>query len=119
MARVWHGWTRPADADQYENLLKTTIFPGIADQGIRGYRGIELLRRTVGEEVEFITIMWFESWDAVRSFAGEDPGAAYVPLAAREVLARYDERSSHYEVRDRRAYRGPGEGHALGEGEGG
>lgn len=104
VARIWHGWTRPADADRYEHLLKTTIFPGIAEKGIRGYLGIELLRRAAGEEVEFITIMWFESWEAVGRFAGEDPEAAYVPPVAREVLARYDERSSHYELKDRRAY---------------
>ena len=104
VARVWHGWTSPADADRYEELLRATIFPGIAEKGVQGYRGIELLRRAAGEEVEFITIMWFESWKAVQDFAGEDPEAAYVPPAAREVLARYDERSIHYEVRDRRAY---------------
>lgn len=104
IARVWHGWTTPENADAYERLLKDEIFPGIAEKGVEGYEGIRLLRRPGDDEVEFVTIMWFDSWDAVREFAGEDYGAAYVPPAAREVLARFDERSQHYEVRERIDY---------------
>ncbi|MBM4425492.1 MAG: hypothetical protein FJ030_19300 [Chloroflexi bacterium] len=65
---------------------------------IAGFKNIKLLRRQVNEGVEFITIMAFESLDAVREFAGEDYEAAVVPLKAREVLARFDERSRHYET---------------------
>jgi len=57
------------------------------------------LRREVGEEVEFVTIMWFESIDAVRTFAGEDYEAAVVPAKARALLSRFDARSQHYEVK--------------------
>jgi hypothetical protein len=57
-----------------------------------------------GEEVEFVTIMWFDSWDAVRQFAGEGYERAYVPPAAREVLARFDEHSQHYEIKERIEY---------------
>ena len=46
--------------------------------------------------------MWFDSLDAVRAFAGEDFEAAVVPAAARELLSRFDERSQHYEVREKR-----------------
>ncbi len=99
ISRIWHGWTTPANADAYESLLKSEIFQGIQDRRIAGYRGIHLLRRDVGEEVEFVTIMWFDSIDAVRTFAGDDYEAAVVPPKARELLARFDERSQHYEVR--------------------
>lgn len=102
IARLWHGWTSPENADAYELLLKTEIFPGVSAKGVQGYRGIELLRRPVGAEVEFVTMMWFDSWDAVKAFAGEDYEAAYVPAKAREVLARFDARSQHYEIRDSR-----------------
>jgi heme-degrading monooxygenase HmoA len=104
IGRIWHGWTKPDNADVYEKLLKTEIFPGIAAKGVQGYQGIQLLRRSLGEEVEFITIMWFESWEAVKQFAGEDFEHAYVPQKAREVLARYDERSQHYEIREKLDY---------------
>jgi heme-degrading monooxygenase HmoA len=98
ISRIWHGYTTPANADVYENLLKEEIFVGISSRHIRGYRGIELLRRAVGNEVEFITIMWFDSIDAVREFAGDDYELAVVPEKARKVLSRFDERSQHYEV---------------------
>jgi heme-degrading monooxygenase HmoA len=104
IARIWHGWTTLDNADAYENLLKTEIFPGIASKGVHGYRGIQLLRRPSGEEVEFLTVMWFDSWEAVKQFAGEDHERAYVPPKARAVLARFDERSQHYEVRETLEY---------------
>lgn len=98
ISRIWHGWTTPQNAEAYEALLKKEIFLGIQGREIEGYRGIHLLRRTVGDEVEFITIMWFDSIDAVRVFAGEDYEAAVVPPKARDLLSRFDERSQHYEV---------------------
>jgi len=104
IARLWHGWTTLANADIYENLLKTEIFPGIAAKEVDGYRGIRLLRRTSGEEIEFITMMLFDSWEAVKQFAGEDYERAYVPPKAREVLARFDEHSQHYEIRENIRY---------------
>jgi len=104
IGRVWHGWTTPGNADVYESLLKTQIFPGIAAKAVEGYRGIQLFRRPSGDEVEFMTIMWFESWEAVKQFAGEDHELAYVPPAARKVLARFDERASHYEIREKLDY---------------
>lgn len=102
--RIWHGWTRPEDADRYQRLLEDEIFPRIAEKEVEGYRGIELLRREVGDEVEFVTIMSFDSLEAVRSFAGEESDRAYVPPEAREVLARFDERARHYELREARVY---------------
>jgi heme-degrading monooxygenase HmoA len=99
ISRIWHGWTVPANADVYESLLKEEIFAGIKARKIPGYRGIQLLRRELENEVEFVTIMWFDSIEAVRIFAGEDYEVAVVPPKARAVLARFDARSQHYDVR--------------------
>ena len=105
IGRIWHGWTTSHDADEYESLLKEEIFSGIAEKKVSGYKGIQLFRRTLdNDEVEFITIMRFDSRDAVRQFAGEDYERAYVPAAAREVLSRFDERSQHYEIRESLEY---------------
>ena len=100
IARLWRGWTTPANADAYERLLQEEIFRGIAGRSIPGYRGIELFRRDDGDLVEFVTLMRFDSLDAVRAFAGQDYSAAVVPPAARALLVRFDARSAHYEVRD-------------------
>lgn len=104
IGRIWHGWTTPENADRYESLLKSEIFPGVEAKAVDGYRGIELFRRRLDDEVEFITIMRFESWDAVKAFAGDDYETAYIPPKDRDLLARFDARSAHYESRDRRTY---------------
>lgn len=98
IARIWHGWTTPANADAYERLLRTEIFPGILARKIAGFRDIQLLRRDDGEEVEFITIMNFASLDAVIAFAGPNYEEGVVPPKARAVLSRFDAVSQHYEI---------------------
>src|SRR3990172_8087624 len=100
ISRIWRGWTSRENADAYEELLRSEIFVVIAQRSIPGYRGIHLLRRDVDDGVEFVTIMWFDSLDAVRAFAGEDYEVAVVPPQARQLLSRFDERSQHYEVRE-------------------
>ncbi len=99
ISRIWHGYTTRENADSYENLLKEEIFVGIGERRISGYQGIQLFRRDIDDEVEFITVMWFDSLDAVRVFSGDDYEAAVVPEKARAVLKRFDARSQHYEVR--------------------
>ena len=102
IARIWHGWTRPEQADTYELLLRTEIFIGIVARHVPGFERIELFRRPLDSEVEFVTVMWFESLEAIKAFAGEDFEVAVVPPAARAVLSRFDARSQHYEVREQR-----------------
>lgn len=108
ICRIWHGWTTPATADAYEALLRGEIFRGIAERNLRGFHGIELLRRPSDMEVEFVTLMWFDSIDAVRGFAGADYEVAVVPPKARELLLRFDQRSAHYEIREGRENQAPG-----------
>jgi antibiotic biosynthesis monooxygenase (ABM) superfamily enzyme len=102
--RVWHGWTTPENANAYEELLKTYVFPSIEARKLAGYRSIELFRRASGDEVEFITVMTFDSLDAVKGFVGEDYEKVYVPEPARAILKRFDNRSQHYELLEARTY---------------
>jgi hypothetical protein len=99
ISRVWHGWTTHGNADAYEALLKSEIFTGIKNRQIAGCRGIHLFRRNLGKEVEFVTVMWFDSIEAVRAFAGKNYEVAVVPPKARALLSRFDARSQHYEVK--------------------
>ena len=98
ITRIWRGWTTPGSAAAYQRLLLEEIFPGIASRQLAGYRGISLGRRETGNEVEFVTIMWFDSLDSVRAFAGDSYEVAVVPAKARALLSRFDERSAHYET---------------------
>jgi antibiotic biosynthesis monooxygenase (ABM) superfamily enzyme len=96
--RLWRGWTTPENAAAYEAIVSKEVLPSIAARGVPGYLGGYLARRSVGDEVEFATILKFDSLDSVRAFAGDDYEAAYVPSKAREVLSRFDERSAHFET---------------------
>lgn len=96
IARVWHGYTRPEHADAYEAMLKPELLPGISK--VKGYKGSYLLRRNAGEEVEFITIILWQSLDPIRAVAGDDYETAVIPQERRKYLARYDARASHYEI---------------------
>jgi len=105
IARIWHGWTTPANASRYQALLETKVLPEIAAKGIVGYRGADVLRHVKdpdANEVEFITMLWFDELKNVQAFTGEDYEVAHVPAEARELLLRFDARSRHYDhVRDR------------------
>jgi heme-degrading monooxygenase HmoA len=100
ICRIWHGYTTDNNAETYENLLKEEIFVGIKNRNINGYRGIQLLRRQLDLETEFITIMWFDSLDSIKEFAGNDYEKAVVPDKAQKVLAHFDQKSQHYGVKE-------------------
>lgn len=96
IARIWHGFATKENAGKYEALLKPDVLPGL--DKVAGYRGSYLLRRDHGAEIEFITLMLWESIDAIRGVAGENYEVAIVPEERRKVLSRWDERAQHYEV---------------------
>ena len=94
--RVWRGYTSHENADAYERLLRTEILPGI--HRVSGYSGAWLLRRNKAEEVEFMTITMWDSWEAIEEFAGQGHTSAVVPDDARKLLSRFDEHSEHYDA---------------------
>ena len=96
IARLWHGWTLPENADPYEQLLKSEILPAISKKA--GCRGFYLFRQNAPEEVAFITVLLFDSLDAVREFAGPDYATAVIPPEPRKLLCRFDARAQHYDM---------------------
>lgn len=98
--RIWHGWASPDNADAYQRLVDEQIVPGIIDRDIPGLRHVDILRRRHDgdAEVEFATIMAFDTWAAVEAFAGPGGTTSYVPDEARRLLSRYDEHSQHYDL---------------------
>ena len=102
ICRLWRGWTTPEDADAYERIVRTEVIPDIEARRIRGFRHIDLMRRDLGDEIEFQTLMWFDDVDAIKAFTGDDYAVSHVPLEARAVLNSFDDRAAHYEVIDRR-----------------
>ncbi|MBS1545136.1 MAG: Dabb family protein [Bacteroidetes bacterium] len=99
VTRIWHGYTTPENADTYEAVLRNEGFPSIVAKKISGFRGIQLLRNNLPEETEFVTIMWFDSIEQVKYYAGENYQKAAVLDKVRKVLSRFDEYVKHYEMR--------------------
>lgn len=95
--RIWRGWTTPENAETYRRVLEEQVRPGIEAKKIPGYRSLELLSRDLDTEVEFMTIMTFDSIQNVIGLQGGDYQRAYVPDAAKAVLSRWDEICVHYE----------------------
>jgi len=103
--RIWHGWTSPENANIYQDLLHQEIFPGIEAKEMAGYCCVELFRRDHGDEVEFITIMTFDSLEDVINLQGKDYEKSYVPESAQKVLKRWDKTASHFEAIEKRTSR--------------
>lgn len=97
IARVWHGRTPREAADKFHAYIRRT---GEADfRATPGNRGGLVLRRTVGEVVEFWMISLWDGVEAIRSFAGPDIDRAHYPYPRdREFLLELEPTVSHYEV---------------------
>ena len=102
ICRIWRGWTTHDKAAAYREIVLGQVIPGIEAMKIPGFRHIDVLRVEHADEVEFTTLMWFDSLDSIRAFMGEDYAVGHVPAAARAVLSRFDARAAHHEVIDRR-----------------
>ena len=99
IARIWHGWTKPGEnAKTYEEMLRHEIFPSITSRNIKGYRGAELFMNEDGDEIEFVTLLRFDSMDAAKEFAGKDESKPVIYPKAERLLTRMDERSRHYRI---------------------
>lgn len=98
IARVWYAWTKPEQADAYERFLRDDIFPAVRSKNYDGLSGLDLLRRSAGLEIEFVTIIWFDSLDNVRAFAGRSYELAVVADEDRRLLSRFSEHVEHFDV---------------------
>lgn len=98
LKRIWRGWTTLENADAYRRVLEEEVRPSIEAKNIYGYQSLELLSRDLDAEVEFMTIMTFDSIQNVIGLQGEDYERAYVPDVAKAVLSRWDEVCMHYET---------------------
>jgi heme-degrading monooxygenase HmoA len=96
IARVWHGYTKPEDADAYEAMLKPELLPGVSK--LKGYEGSYLLRNEAAGEVEFVTILLWESIEGIKAITGPDYEASVIPEERRKFLARHDAKATHYDV---------------------
>ena len=102
VARIWRGWTTTDNADAYQEVVHGEVLPAIFARSIPGLVGAHLMRsdKVEDEEVEFTTVMWFESLDSVKNFMGEDYERSHVPEGAQAVLKRFDAKAKHFHILD-------------------
>ena len=96
ITRLWRGWTKPDNADDYERFLLDELFPAMRD--IAGFIDADVLRRPDGTEVAFVTLTRFTSMDDIRAFAGDPIDIPVIEPRAAELLAHFDDRAGHYET---------------------
>jgi heme-degrading monooxygenase HmoA len=98
IARHWRGVARREYADAYIEHLQSQTLPQLVQ--LPGFHDASILRRDVPEGVEFLVVTVWKSLDAIRSFAGNDPQSAVVPVKVQQMMIEYDRRARHYEVVD-------------------
>ena len=99
IARIWHGWTSRENAEKYEKLLREEVLLEIAKRSIPGYKGAEIfIHDAENDEVEFITLLRFETLDGVKTFAGKNYKAPVIPPECKKLLKRHSEKSRHYQI---------------------
>ncbi len=97
IARIWRASATPEGADGYERHFTASVLPSLRD--VAGHCGAYLLRRDAADgRVEIQVMTLWDSMDAIRRFAGDDPGTAVVEPAARAVLLGYDTTVTHHTV---------------------
>jgi heme-degrading monooxygenase HmoA len=96
IARIWHGRTKREDASAYESMLKPELLPGVGK--VTGFHHSYLLRRNIGAEVEFITVMFWDSIESIKAVTGPDYETSIIPEERKKYLSYHDAKATHYEV---------------------
>jgi len=96
IVRLWKGRARTQSADAYQRHVVTSVFPKLRE--LHGYLGGRVLRRDLGDRIEFLVMTEWRSLDAIRAFTGDAIDRAVVEPSARAVLTDFDEHVEHFEV---------------------
>jgi heme-degrading monooxygenase HmoA len=96
IARIWHGKTKASDAAAYLEYLFKSGIPGY--RATSGNQGAWVLRRVDGDVAHFITLSYWESYDAIAAFAGEDIAVAKYYPEDKKYLLEFEPTVMHYEL---------------------
>jgi heme-degrading monooxygenase HmoA len=96
IVRIWRGRTPADKSDSYVDYLKQTGVKEYREKN--GNRGVQLLRRVQGDTAEFLTVTWWDSYEAIQRFAGEDIEQPVYYPEDKEFLLEFEDHVDHYEV---------------------
>jgi len=96
ISRHWKGVAKSEEADNYIHHLRNKTFPELAR--IDGFVRASILRRSTREGTEFLVVTTWQSFEAIRRFAGESVNTAVVPPEVQEMMLKYDREVTHYEI---------------------
>ena len=97
IARTWHGITKAEDAGRYADLINRTGTPHY--RSTPGNRAVYIFRRIEGGVAHFLVLSLWDSFDAIRAFAGPEPERAVYYPEDKEFLLEFEPHVTHYEVR--------------------
>lgn len=96
IARTWHGRVPAEKADAYHKYLLET---GAQDyRAVPGNLGVHVLRRLENSEAHFLLVTFWESWEAISAFAGNDIERAKYYPEDEAFLLELEPTVTHYEV---------------------
>lgn len=102
IVRIWRGWTSIENATRLERVLREQAIPGIEANKPKGLKGIELLIMENNNEVQFTTVMYFDSIESVKAFAGDDYTKAHIDSSVAPLLLRYDQIVEHHTLKEKK-----------------
>lgn len=96
IARTWHGVVPEIKSEAYYRYLLQT---GIKDyESTPGNCGIQMLRRIGDGYSHFLLITFWDSYDSIRDFAGNDIERARYYPEDQEYLIDLEPNVTHYEI---------------------
>ncbi|MGC1372714.1 MAG: antibiotic biosynthesis monooxygenase [Candidatus Sulfotelmatobacter sp.] len=96
IARVWHGYTKPENADAYEALLKPELLPGISKK--KGYKGTIFCGGKLAPRLNLSPLCSGIQSIRFARLQVLDYETAIIPEERRKYLSKYDAKSAHYEI---------------------
>ena len=94
--RMWHGRVSNENAHAYREFLRQRAIPDY--QSVAGNIDVKILERQEKDTTHFITMTSWESLDAIKAFAGEDPEVAKYYPEDDDFLLEFEPTVVHYEV---------------------
>jgi len=96
IARIWHGRTKAAKADEYLAFLQQRALPDY--RGTPGNLAAYVLRRDEGDVTHFMTLTHWESLQAIEAFAGSDIARAKYYPEDSGFLLEFEPTVQHHEL---------------------